>query len=234
MLTLDVYGGIRYAAVCAALALVAALSWFLGHNDLWETIEKIVLVFGGLFLASTVWLWIRHRERAYLRLAAGTIAVYLLWLVPGTLFPDERVMVDNHSDRGVRLALDGKEWVTLAARSSVERYLRGGTYLLTVHERDGGKELDRRAIKIEARGYSEKNKVYVLNLLGLGKYGWSLVSYGGLPDDPRSGRDISEPWFAVEAFYVFERPPNALTLKRGQIVTHGYLSRLSGDLTAAQ
>lgn len=234
MLTLDRYDAIRYAMIGAVLAAVAALSWLLGHNEAWETIEGTLLVFGGLFLIANAWLAIRHRDRAYIKYAAGTVALYLAWFVPGTLFPDERVMIDNHGDRGVRLTLDGKDWLTLGARSGTERFLRGGTYQLTVQERDGGEVLDRRAVTVAARGYSEKNKVYVLNLLRLGKYSWSEVTYGGSPANLRPGRDIAEPWFAVEAFYVFEKPPVALTLKRGKQLTHGYLARVSGDLTASR
>ena len=232
MLTLGQYDMIRYAVYCVALTGVAALSWLFGHNEAWEWIEGVSLVFGGLFFIATVWLWLRERNLLYLKYAAVTVAVYLAWLVPGTLFPDEMVMIDNHADRGVRLVLDGKEWVTLDARSGTERRLRGGTYLLTVHARDGGEELDRRTIEVAAHGYSEKNKVYVLNLLGLGSYNWNEITYGGSPEDLRPSRDISEPWFAVEAFYVFSTPPNVLRLKSGKRVTLGYLKRLSGELTA--
>jgi hypothetical protein len=234
MVTFGASDGIRYTAFGAALAAAAALSWFLGHDETWETIEGTLLVFGGLFLIANAWLAIRHRDRAYIEYAAGTVALYLAWFVPGTLYPDERVMIDNHSDRGVRLALDGKEWLTLGARSGTERSLRGGTYQLTVQARDGGRVLDRRVLTVEARGYSEKNKVYVLNLQGVGSYSWSEVTYGGSPADLRPGRDIAEPWFAVEAFYVFEKPPVALSLKPGKRITHGYLMRRSGNLAPSR
>jgi hypothetical protein len=233
MVSFSAYDGIRYAMFGAVLAAAAALSWFLGHNETWETIEGTLLVFGGLFLIANAWLAFRHRDRAYIAYAASTVALYLAWLVPGTLYPDERVMIDNHGDRSVRLALDGEEWLTLGARSGTERSLRGGTYLLTVQARDDGKELDRRTITVAARGYDEKDKVYVLNLLGLGKYSWGEVTYGGSPANLRPGRDTAEPWFSVEAFYVFEKPPVALTLKRGKQVTLGYLRRVSGDLAAS-
>lgn len=232
MVTLRQSDWIRRGLFAAGLSAEAALSWLFGHNEPWETVEGMLLVFGGIFVLSTLFLAVRDRERGYLRLAAGTVAIYLAWLVPGTLWPDERVMIDNFSDFSLRIRLDERAWATLDPRSGTERRLRGGTYLVTVSERDGAKELERREIKVEARGYAEKGKVFVLNVMGLGSYRWDETIYGGSSDNLRPGRVISEPWFGVEASYVFQMPPNVLPVKRGQSITVTYIERLSGELAA--
>jgi hypothetical protein len=217
----------RFMAV-AGLAVVATFSALLGHNDLWEQIDGPALGFAGLCIIGSIWLTLKEKRLGNLVLAGIAIAAYLAWLLPGMFFPDEVVYVDNTTSHRLQITLDGTNWLNVEPSTYKRKNLRRGTYRVAVFGENGA-EMQNLDITIESRGFGEQDKVYILNLLGAGHYNIGQVTYGGNLGVQPLERQIDNPWFSTEAFWVFDNaPPAFLEMKKGQTITHGYISRRGG------
>jgi hypothetical protein len=131
-----------------------------------------------------------------------------VWVVFGLTFQTGTIHIDNFSGRDLRLELDGKPWLSSSKQTTVVQSLRHGSYQLVVRGTDG-KELDRLSIRVEG------SSVYVLNLLGAQTYTRGHVHYGlsfgfGGGD---SAEKIADRWFEPKVDYLFEAPPQKVTVR---------------------
>ncbi len=208
------------------LASVAVLSGVLGHNDLWEQIDEPALGVSVLFILASLWLTIKERNFGNLALAGLATAAYLAWVLPGMLFPNEPVYVDNATNQRLRVTLDGADWLTLEPTAYQRQTLRRGTYRVAVFDEKKTKELQSIAVTVGARDFGETDKIYILNMLGAGHYTVGQVTYGGDPGVLTPPRETADLWFSTEAFWVFDNaPPASLETKKGQTLTQGYVTR---------
>jgi hypothetical protein len=156
--------------------------------------------------------------------AAG-IVMLAAWIAIGMKFPLSPVHVDNYTGTAVALELDGKPWLKLPADSSRQVFLRDGAYQVTVRAEPGGGVLGSHDAAVAGRS------TYVLNVLGRMSYREGTREYRKVPLPPMLAHNppettIDQVWFNTDADFIFEEPPESISVSgSGDVATRSYLRR---------
>jgi hypothetical protein len=97
-------------------------------------------------------------------------------------------------------------------RITVTRCTLGtGFYEVTIRATEDGRVLDRRTIQVVGRGWFDRPRHHVLNVLGAQKYEWYEVEYAyvGIQFDPPR-RVITSVWFDIDVDYMLTSPPERI------------------------
>jgi hypothetical protein len=138
-------------------------------------------------------------------------SVFGAWVLIGVTLNLATVVVDNYATQDLVVELDGKPWLTCPKGTTVQVYLRGGTYELVIRAASGSEELDRFQIDVEGR------VTYVLNLLRAQTYSHGNLHYAEaqpLFGNPIKERAITDSWFKADEDYVFQEPPTMIKVRR--------------------
>jgi hypothetical protein len=216
--------------ILAAVPVVAAgLAWLVaGHVWLWFLPGLLGAVFFGSVVLGLAGRFIKglHRpgEVKESALAVGYMGLVLgAWFGVGWFFQVGKVHVDNSSGKELRVQVDGRDWLTCRSGTNTVQNLSPGSHRITVFDAEG-RQVDELTVQVERQG------VYVLNLLRAQKYHKGRVQYGGIAFGDDSPTEISDAWFDAKVDYLFEKPPQAITVstRHGQAAvgtTKTYLLR---------
>jgi hypothetical protein len=209
-------GARRRLLVLAAIPLVGAgLAWLLAGHWLWLIPGLFGAAIGvGLVLALLGHLLKGHLPGRVELAAVGYMALVLgTWFGVGWFFQVGKVHVDNASGQELRVQRDGRDWLTCPPGAQLVTSLGPGTHRLRVLDRNG-QPLDEMTVEVDRQG------VYVLNLLRAQVYHRGSVDYGGFGfgSAPRPV-EIRDAWFDARVDYLFEEPPQSITVsrRRGQV-----------------
>lgn len=203
--------------VIAALVPVAAavLAWLLAGHWVWLIVGLLAAAIVAGMLMGIVRGMMEgnfHFDRGGMLSLAYAGGVVALWFGVGYWFQVGTVHIDNFSGQALQVLLDGRPWQTRPAQSTKIEKLTPGKHVITIQDANG-QELENLNVNVERQG------VYVLNLLGSQKYYKGEVQYGGPAwsvDDTET--EISDAWFEPKVDYLFEKPPQSITVstKRGR------------------
>lgn len=209
-----------------AIPVVAAVvAWWLAGSLFW----LIPGFLAGTFVAGALLGVFRRllngirtdvRELAFIGYG---IIVVAIWFSVGYWFQVGTVHVDNFSNQSLRVVVDDREWLKSESSSMTVKSLSPGAHRIIVMG-DGGTKLDELNVQVERLG------VYVLNLLRAQTYHKGSVEYGGFGFGGSSPMEINDAWFNAKVDFLFENPPETITVsrKRGQPsfgATRMYLKR---------
>jgi hypothetical protein len=220
-------------SVILFLVLIAntGLAWLLAGTTIWLWVMGIA---GGLF-AMFVFAVFKDTTQSLggrgALMMLGLIAYAVVLLGSGFYISFEfargTVYVDNFSPNDVRLDLNGATWRESRRQSTQVLGLQRGTYTLVIYDLQGGGKLAEHQINVEGRDN------YVLNVLGAQAYARGRVDYGGFgffaPPQPEI---LRHPWFKANVDYLFQEPPQSITVSvpRGQSAggaSRTYLKRMN-------
>lgn len=211
------FGGITY--------LVADV----GEGDLW----KFGLFLGmipmpmSVMAAYVFFAQVKNDEGEVKPLATGLICYGFLWITwvgVGWYFQRTTVFVDNYSGRNIRIRCDGEEWLNAKDRSKQKVRLLPSLYTFVLYDAVSGEELERVAADVDREG------PFILNAMGAQVYRRGRVEYGkpalvGFGGDNQE-LEITGTWIRANYDYVFEQPPQKVSVARVQShTTKTYLLR---------
>ncbi|OAI49369.1 hypothetical protein AYO44_06460 [Planctomycetaceae bacterium SCGC AG-212-F19] len=217
---------LRFARLAITLAVILVANGIVAYALAGTRIWIAVLAVAGFITVVIAFYTIKDMVFGGLRSASGAefgtrigLLVYAVVLLGSGFLVSEQfargtVHVDNFSSQDVVLELDGRVWLKATTQSTQRASLTQGSYTLVVRS-PTGTELDRQAIEVEGRDD------YVLNVLSAQVYARGEAQYGTLSFGmPRQERAVKAPWFKADVDFLFEEPPESITVsvKRGQTV----------------
>jgi hypothetical protein len=204
---------------------VVGVSWLLaGVNALYYGL----LIGAGLIglamyggIASVVKPGSREGVVAIVVGAGYLVGTFGLGLFIAYQFARADVHVDNNTDREVRVALDGRDWVRVPARGTEKVSVRKGRYRVVATPAAAGAAPDEVDIHVTDTG------PFVLNLFGAQVYARGKAEYGGLAFFGQPAEvEVKDRWFRADVDFLFQDAPEKIEVEQGEFMaSRTYLRR---------